>query len=76
MAEIATEYKPATSEEFDSFVAFCDSENGWKLCWENKDKSVRVWEQPVSELTNNADQHHSQINLPSTLYECGQLMMT
>ena len=50
MAEIATEYKPATSEEFDSFVAFCDSENGWKLCWENKDKTVRVWEQPVCVL--------------------------
>mmetsp|Transcript_4339 Transcript_4339/g.6080 ORF Transcript_4339/g.6080 Transcript_4339/m.6080 type:complete len:238 (-) Transcript_4339:69-782(-) len=53
MAQIPTEYRAATPEEFDAFVAFIDSENGWKVCWENKEKTVRVWEQPSDKSSIN-----------------------
>jgi hypothetical protein len=44
-SDIPTEYKPATSQEFDDFVSSCDNDEGWSVCYENKDGTVKVWDQ-------------------------------
>jgi hypothetical protein len=44
MAEIPTIIKPATNEEFDSFVKDCLNSEGWNLCYE-KDENLKVWDQ-------------------------------
>jgi len=44
-SDIPTEYKPATKQEFDDFVSSCDNDEGWNVCYENKDGTVKVWDQ-------------------------------
>jgi len=46
MAEIPKEYKPATEADFDSFVKDCDTSEGWTVQFENKEKTLKVWDQP------------------------------
>jgi hypothetical protein len=53
MAEICTEYRAATDEEFDKFTKDCDSEENWTICFENREKTVKVWDQPSDKSSIN-----------------------
>jgi len=45
VSEIPKEYLPATDEEFDNFVAACDTKEGWNVCYESPDGKIKVWDQ-------------------------------
>jgi hypothetical protein len=47
MAEIPSEYHPATPEEFAAFLSACDSEEGWNEVYKSSDGNVQVWDQKV-----------------------------
>jgi len=59
MAAIPDTYKPATQEEFDSFLKECDSAEGWSVCYESDDSKVKVWDQKSDKSAINIIKLHA-----------------
>jgi len=53
IAEIPTEYLPATTEDYDAFVTACDAPDGWNICYESSDGKIKVWDQPSDKSAVN-----------------------
>jgi len=67
MAEIPTEYHPATVEEFAAFLSACDSEEGWSVVHKSDDGKVQVWDQKSDKSSINIVKLHAVINIDAII---------
>jgi len=45
--EIPKEYHSATQQEYDDFIAFCDSNEGWNVAHQSSDGKIKVWDKTL-----------------------------